>query len=62
LQEQGIHALCGRLGIACEDLRSKNGNLWVFHDTPEDSRITPQLTQWGFRYRPGKGWWYKDPA
>ncbi|WP_308142723.1 EH signature domain-containing protein [Burkholderia pseudomallei] len=61
-QEAGIHALCGRLGIACEDLRSKNGNLWVFHDAAHDSRITPQLTQWGFTYRPGRGWWYKDPA
>jgi hypothetical protein len=61
-QEAGIKDLCGRLGIAHEDFRSKNGNFWVFHDAADDSRITPQLTQWGFSYRPGRGWWYKDPA
>lgn len=61
-QEAGVKALCGRLGIKCEDLRDKNGNLWVFHDWPRDPRITPQLNEWGFTYRPGKGWWYKDPA
>ncbi|NIF39796.1 hypothetical protein F3J14_02545 [Burkholderia sp. Tr-862] len=61
-QEAGVKALCGRLGIKCEDLRDKNGNLWIFHDWPRDSRITPQLNEWGFTYRPGKGWWYKDPA
>ncbi|WP_183162078.1 EH signature domain-containing protein [Burkholderia pseudomallei] len=61
-QETGVKALCGRLGIAWEDFRSKNGNLWVYHDWPHDSRITPQLKQWGFSYRQGKGWWYKDPA
>lgn len=61
-QEAGVKALCGRLGIKYEDFRDKNGNLWVFHDWPRDSRITPQLNEWGFTYRPGKGWWYKDPA
>lgn len=60
-QAAGIKALCGRLGIQCEDLRDKNGNLWVFHNALQDSRITPQLTQWGFSFRQGRGWWYKDP-
>ncbi|KXU87122.1 hypothetical protein CR51_35905 [Caballeronia megalochromosomata] len=61
-QEQGVKALCTRLGIRLEDLRSKNGNLWVYHDMAHDSRATPQLKHWGFEYRRGKGWWYKGPA
>jgi hypothetical protein len=61
-QERGVKAVCDRLSIRWEDFRSQNGNLWVFHDQGSDPRITPQLEQWGFTYKAGKGWWYKDPA
>jgi hypothetical protein len=42
--------------LAVEDLRRMNGNLWVRTDD-SDLEITKTLRNWGFRYRPGKGWW-----
>lgn len=42
--------------IALEDHRSKGGNLWVRIDDA-DPDIVRQLSQWGFNYRPGRGWW-----
>lgn len=43
-------------GIAIEDHRSKGGSLWLRIDDA-DPDINRQLTSWGFRYKPGRGWW-----
>lgn len=42
--------------IALEDHRSKGGSLWLRIDDA-DPNIVRQLSQWGFNYRPGRGWW-----
>ncbi|MDQ8698161.1 EH signature domain-containing protein [Hyphomicrobium sp. LHD-15] len=42
--------------IALEDHRSKGGNLWLRIDDA-DPDIVRQLSQWGFNYRAGRGWW-----
>jgi hypothetical protein len=39
-----------------EDNRNKGGALWIrFSDVNDD--INNQLVSWGFRYKPGSGWW-----
>jgi len=42
--------------LQVEDLRPKNGNLWVYviqHNT----QVFQVLNNWGFMYKVGKGWW-----
>lgn len=45
-----------KAGIAIEDHRSNGGSLWLRVDDA-DSDINRQLTSWGFKHRPGRGWW-----
>lgn len=42
--------------LKVEDLKDQNGNLWVRADD-SDLGVNKALLGWGFRYRPGKGWW-----
>lgn len=53
---EGLHQFAMRTGIAIEDHRSKGGSLWLRVDNA-DPGINRQLTIWGFRHRPGRGWW-----
>lgn len=39
-----------------EDRTSNNGCLWALTDD-RDAQVTKVLSGWGFRYKPGKGWW-----
>lgn len=43
-------------GLTIDDKTTNGGNLWVRVDGT-DEVVTRVLTQWGFRNRPGKGWW-----
>jgi hypothetical protein len=53
-----LSRLCDPRQLRVEDLRSKNGNLWVFTDD-RDAYVSGQLRAWGFAYKVGKGWWRK---
>jgi hypothetical protein len=59
-QEGELLALCRRLGIVVRDMRKQEGNLLVMLDKAEDTRLTPLLQSYGFQYRPGRGWWFKN--
>jgi hypothetical protein len=56
-QEKELLNLCRKYDIYVRDMREREGNLWVALDKPEDSRMTPLLQAYGFKYRPGRGWW-----
>lgn len=43
-------------GLQVDDRTSLGGNLWVRGDE-SDERIGRVLADWGFRVKPGKGWW-----
>ena len=45
-------------GLRVNDLREKGGALWVENEKPVRPVIT-LLTQWGFKFRQGRGW-YKE--
>lgn len=42
--------------LKVEDKSDMNGNLWVRTDNSIPS-VSKALLDWGFRYKPGKGWW-----
>jgi N6-adenosine-specific RNA methylase IME4 len=51
-----FHAFANLYSLKVDDLSYKNGNLWVrIGDT--NVQVTKVLKDWGFRYKPGKGWW-----
>lgn len=56
-QEKELLNLCRKYDIYVRDMREREGNLWVALDKPEDNRMTPLLQAYGFKYRPGRGWW-----
>ncbi|SAK49261.1 hypothetical protein AWB80_01324 [Caballeronia pedi] len=56
-QEKELFNLCRHYDIFVRDMRGRTSYLWVVLDQPEDSRITPLLQAYGFKYRPGQGWW-----
>jgi hypothetical protein len=60
-EERELIAFCRRFSIPVRDMREREGNLWVVHDSEADSRLTVLLNKYGFNYRPGKGWWYPNP-
>ena len=43
-------------GLTIEDKTTSGGNLWVRVDG-SDEVVSLVLTRWGFRNKPGKGWW-----
>jgi len=53
---EDIRTFVASWGLRIEDNRPKGGALWVITD---DSRaaVRTTLKNWGFRYKPGKGWW-----
>jgi hypothetical protein len=56
--ERELSRLCGTRRLRIEDLRDRNGNLWVLTgDT--DGYVSGQLRSWGFSFKAGKGWWRK---
>ncbi|SEB98763.1 EH_Signature domain-containing protein [Burkholderia sp. WP9] len=56
-QEKELLNLCRKHDIYVRDMREREGYLWVALDKPEDNRMTPLLQAYGFKYRPGRGWW-----
>jgi EH_Signature domain len=56
--EREFARLCAVRRLRTEDLRSKNGNLWVFSGE-SDRDLSAQLRSWGFTFKAGKGWWRK---
>jgi hypothetical protein len=56
-QEKELLDLCRKYDIYVRDMREREGNLWVALDKPEDNRMTHLLRAYGFKYRPGRGWW-----
>jgi hypothetical protein len=56
--ERELSRLCDTRRLRIEDLRDRNGNLWVLTgDT--DGHVSGQLRSWGFSFKAGKGWWRK---
>ena len=43
-------------GLQVEDKTTHGGSLWVWTDA-DFPHVVRVLTRWGFRHRPGKGWW-----
>jgi EH_Signature domain len=43
-------------GLRLRDLTAHRGNLWVVTGQ-SDQTVNRQLSEWGFRYKPNKGWW-----
>ena len=56
--ERELSRLCDPRRLRTEDLRDRNGNLWVLTDE-RDGDVSSQLRSWGFAYRSGRGWWRK---
>jgi hypothetical protein len=56
--EDQLLSLCRRMKVDGRDLPTRQGNLWVVFDKPADDALTPLLKSYGFRYRPGRGWWF----
>jgi hypothetical protein len=58
LSERELSRFCDTRRLRIEDLRDRNGNLWVLTgDT--DRFVSGQLRSWGFFFKAGKGWWRK---
>jgi hypothetical protein len=53
---QALANFTSKHGLKIEDLRPKNGNLWVCKDD-RNPEVNHQLEFWGFKYRPSRGWW-----
>ena len=56
--ERELSRLCDTRRLRIEDLRDRNGNLWVLTDDT-DGYVNSQLRSWGFSFKAGKGWWRK---
>lgn len=50
--------LCRSKGIVIEDKRDKGGALWAYYVFP-GGQVSAQLSEWGFKFAEGKGWWFK---
>ena len=51
-----LHRLKHEHGFEIDDKTSVGGNLWILTDTSNE-HVNAVLTLWGFRNKPGKGWW-----
>lgn len=56
--EELLYQMCRRMKVEVRDMRHRSGNLLVEFDQPSDDRLVPLLKSYGFRYRPGRGWWF----
>ena len=56
--ERELSRLCDTRRLRIEDLRDRNGNLWVLTGDV-DGYVSGQLRSWGFSFKAGKGWWRK---
>jgi hypothetical protein len=56
--ERELSRLCDIRQLRIEDLRQRNGNLWVLTGDV-DAYVSSQLRSWGFSFKAGKGWWRK---
>ena len=56
LSMAALYAFARAHELKVEDNRNLNGNLWVRTDD-NDLRVDKALLDWGFQYKPGKGWW-----
>ncbi|QQX85230.1 hypothetical protein JJQ59_04580 [Cupriavidus necator] len=51
-----LDKLARTCGLEVDDRTSQGGNLWVRAGESDDA-VGNVLTRWGFRNKPGKGWW-----
>lgn len=51
-----LMAFANARGIKVDDLTDRNGNLWVRTGNGVE-QVSKVLLDWGFKYRPDKGWW-----
>jgi hypothetical protein len=51
-----LNRFAHRQGLRVEDRTSNGGSLWVLTDDGYE-HLSKILTGWGFRHKPGKGWW-----
>lgn len=51
-----IRQLVANWGLRVEDNRPKGGALWIIADE-KLMAVQTTLKKWGFKYKPGKGWW-----
>jgi hypothetical protein len=58
--ESQLREECRRHRYLIRDLRLDNGNLWVEVDDSDNNGLSERLAAWGFRYKPGKGWWISN--
>ena len=54
--DQMVRRFASSRGFEIDDKRPQGGNFWVVAGV-EDVAVASALTRWGFRHRPGKGWW-----
>ena len=53
-----LHEVSMRIGASVQNRSDKGGALWVLAPT-HLPHIHELLTNWGFKFTPGKGWWKK---
>jgi hypothetical protein len=54
--EARLQELAQAWNLSIQDRRPQGGALWV-RTGEANSTVNATLRQWGFRYRPGRGWW-----
>jgi hypothetical protein len=54
--EAKLESLASEISAGLVDQRAKGGALWLKADEV-NSTVKKTLTDWGFKYVPGKGWW-----
>ncbi len=54
--ERALQEMAADHNLDIDDLRSRNGNLWVRTDD-KNAEVSRLLIEWGFRYKALKGWW-----
>lgn len=48
-------------GLQVTDLRHRGGNLWV-EPHKQSGQVHSRLTQWGFKLKEGRGWWFQNKS
>jgi hypothetical protein len=51
-----LDAFVQRHGLEIRDMTNLGGNLWVVADD-KNFKVHAALMRWGFKNKPGKGWW-----